>query len=443
MTDTTTRDRSIEPYLGPQAPQENCPGLFTPPRAPIKGAIARRVVLRAIAGLPVRVEFPDGTSIGAGGVTDPRIVIHRPSEFYARLGADAKIGFGEAYMAGDWDAGPNTDLADLLTPFARNLTTLVPKPLQRLRGLVEHRQPATERPTRAQARENIRRHYDLSNELFASFLDESLSYSSALFEEGDDLLSAQRRKIDAVLDRAGVRPGCALLEIGTGWGELAIQAARRGAQVTSITLSTEQRDLALRRVAAAGVSDRVRILLADYRDITGHYDAIVSVEMIEAVGLRYWPVFFATLDRLLRPGGSIGLQSITMPHDRMLATRNSYTWIHKYIFPGGIVPSVEAIERTIHAHTSLAIVDRRDFGADYATTLRSWRQTFLTNWPMIAGDRFDPAFRRMWEFYLAYSEAGFRAGHLGVSQFSLTRKDSTLRSGSRPAAPEPDSRPTD
>jgi cyclopropane-fatty-acyl-phospholipid synthase len=432
MTETATRDRSIEPCLGLQARQENWPGLFTPPKAPMKGAIAKRVVQHAVAGLPLRVRFPDGTWVGAGGAADPHMVIHRPAEFYARLGVDAKIGFGEAYMAGDWDAGPDTDLADLLTPFARNLTTLVPKPLQLLRGFVEGRQPATEKPTRSQARENIRRHYDLSNELFASFLDETLSYSSALFDEGDDLPTAQRRKIAAVLDLADVGPGCALLEIGTGWGELAIQAARRGAHVTSVTLSTEQRDLALRRVAAAGMSDRVRILLADYRDITGHYDAIVSVEMIEAVGLRYWPVFFATLDRLLRPGGRIGLQSITMPHDRMWATRNSYTWIHKYIFPGGKVPSIEAIERTLHAHTSLAIVDRRDFGADYATTLRCWRQTFLANWPMIAGDRFDPVFRRMWEFYLAYSEAGFRSGHLGVSQFAVQRGDA--RPSSTPPA---------
>ena len=387
----------------------------------------------AVAGLPVRVVFPDGSWIGAGGATDPHMVIHRPAEFHARLGADAKIGFGEAYMAGDWDAAPKTDLADLLTPFARNLTAILPKPLQRLRWLVDRRQPATERPNRSQARENVRRHYDLSNELFASFLDDTLSYSSALFDRGDDLPTAQRRKIEAVLDLADVRPGCTVLEIGTGWGELAIQAARRGATVTSITLSTEQRDLALQRVAAAGVSDRVEILLADYRELTGHYDAIVSVEMIEAVGLRYWPVFFATLDRLLRPGGRIGLQSITMPHDRMVATRNSYSWIHKYIFPGGIIPSIDAIEHTLHAHTSLAIVDRRDFGADYATTLRCWRQTFMTNWPTIAGDRFDHVFRRMWEFYLAYSEAGFRADYLGVSQFSLTR--GTARPSTTPTGP--------
>ena len=155
--------------------------------------------------------------------------------------------------------------------------------------------------------------------------------------------------------------------------------------------------------------------------MTGQFDAIVSVEMIEAVGLRFWPDYFATLDRLLAPGGRVGLQSITIAHDRLLATRDSYTWIHKYIFPGGIVPSVEAIESTLKAHTSLAVTERLDFGQHYATTLRCWRETFLANWPTIAGPRFDGVFRRMWEFYLAYCEAGFRARYLGVSQFALAR----------------------
>jgi cyclopropane-fatty-acyl-phospholipid synthase len=368
----------------------------------------------------VSVQFPDGTTIGSGGPTDPRMMLHRPVAFFARLAEDAKIGFGESYMAGDWDAAPTCDLADLLTPFANNLTTLVPKPLQRLRPLVERRQPVSERQTRAQARDNISRHYDLSNDLFTAFLDETMSYSSALFADGDDLATGQRRKINAVLDLAKVRPDSTMLEIGTGWGELAIEAARRGAQVATITLSAEQRDLAQRRATDAGVGDRVQVLLTDYRDVTGLYDAIVSVEMIEAVGMRYWPDFFATLDRLLRPGGSIGLQSITMPHDRMWATRNSYTWIHKYIFPGGIIPSIHAIERALRS-TALVISERRDFGRDYATTLGCWRARFLANWPQIAGERFDPVFRRMWEFYLAYCEAGFRAGHLDVSQFSITR----------------------
>ena len=397
------------------------PGLFDAPQAPIRAAIARRLMQHAVAELPLRVQFPDGTWVGAGTTADPQMVIHRPAGFFARLGADAKIGFGEAYMAGDWDTGPGTDLADLLTPFASNLAALIPKPLQRLRGVAERRQPASEQATQSQARENIHRHYDLSNDLFTAFLDDTLSYSSALFEDGDDLATAQRRKIAAILDLAKVGPGCTMLEVGTGWGELAIQAARRGAEVTSVTLSTEQRDLAVRRVGTAGVSDRVRVMLADYREVTGQYDAIVSVEMIEAVGLPYWPEYFRTLDRLLRPGGRIGLQSITMPHDRMWASRNSYSWIHKYIFPGGIIPSVRALDRAMRAGTSLTITDRRDFGPHYATTLRCWREKFLTNWPTIAGPRFDDVFRRMWEFYLAYCEAGFRAGHLDVSQFSLTR----------------------
>jgi cyclopropane-fatty-acyl-phospholipid synthase len=406
--------------------ERNWPELSTPPRSRLRAAIARPIIRLAVAGLPVRVQFPDGMSFGAGSAADPLMVVHRPDAFFARLATDAKIGFGEAYMVGDWDTGPGTDLADLLTPLASNVATLVPRPLQRFRRLVERRQPADEAGTPSQARQNIHRHYDLSNDLFASFLDETLSYSAAMFGEamfgdGDDLATAQRRKIDSILDLAAVGPGCEMLEIGTGWGQLAIQAALRGAHVTTVTLSSEQRELALRRVAEAGVADRVRILLADYREVTGEYDAIVSVEMVEAVGLHFFPDYFATLDRLLRPGGRVGLQSITIAHDRMLATRDSYTWIHKYIFPGGIVPSIDAIESTLETHTSLAIAERRDFGPDYATTLKCWRDSFLANWPTIAGDRFDDVFKRMWEFYLAYCEAGFRAGYLGVSQFALAR----------------------
>ncbi len=391
------------------------------PRSAVRAAIARSIFRHAVADLSLRVRLPDGTSIGGGRNGSPSMVIHRPDAFFARLGTNAKIGFGESYMAGEWDAARGTDLAELLVPFAGNVANLVPRPLQRLRRVVEGQRPAHEEGTPSQARQNIRRHYDLSNELFASFLDDTLSYSSALFEDGDDLASAQRRKINSVLDLAAVGHGCSMLEIGTGWGQLAIQAAQRGAQVTTITLSAEQRDLALWRVAEAGVSDRVNILLADYREVTGQYDAIVSVEMIEAVGKRFWPEYFIALDRLLRPGGRVGLQSITMAHDRMLATQHSYTWIHKYIFPGGIIPSIEAIEETLRRHTSLAVTHRRDFGADYATTLRCWRETFLANWPMPAGGQFDHTFKRMWEFYLAYCEAGFRTGYLGVSQFSLTR----------------------
>ena len=182
-------------------------GCSPPSRAPLRAAIARPMIRRAVAGLPLRVQFPDGVRFGAGGATDPQMVVHRPQAFFARLASDAKIGFGEAYMAGDWDTGPGTDLADLLTPLARNVTTMVPPSLQRFRRLVERRQPADELGTPSQARKNIHRHYDLSNDLFTSFLDETLSYSSAMFEDGDDLATAQRRKIDAILDVAAAGPG--------------------------------------------------------------------------------------------------------------------------------------------------------------------------------------------------------------------------------------------
>jgi cyclopropane-fatty-acyl-phospholipid synthase len=397
------------------------PGLATPPHAPAKARIAESLFRHAVHGLPVRVVLPGGERLGAGDRSSPVMRIERPEAFFSRLGASSKIGFGEAYMAGDWTS---TQPADLLTPFAARLSTLIPPTLQRLfRRVAEARRPAEEANTLEGSRTNIRRHYDLSNELFATFLDETMTYSAAWFGDGsDDLAAAQRRKIDGVLDMAGVRAGMHVLEIGTGWGELASRAAQRGARVTSLTLSAEQASLADRRLAAAGVADRVQVLLRDYREAQGSYDAVVSVEMIEAVGMAYWPTYFAALDRLLRPGGRVGLQSITMPHDRMLAARNDLSWIGKYIFPGGLIPSVGAIEENVREHTGLRIVERRSLGPDYARTLAHWRQNFLDRWDEVAALGFDETFRRMWEFYLAYCEAGFRVGYLDVHQFSMVAR---------------------
>jgi cyclopropane-fatty-acyl-phospholipid synthase len=213
-----------------------------------------------------------------------------------------------------------------------------------------------------------------------------------------------------------------VLEIGTGWGALAIRAAERGATVTSLTISAEQRKLALDRVRDAGLHDRVTVELRDYREEHGQYDAVVSVEMIEAVGAEYWPDYFSMLDRVLAPGGRVGLQAITMPHDRMIASKATYSWIHKYIFPGGLIPSVRSIEESVRDHTRLRIVEMRSFGHDYAETLRRWRDTFLTRWDQVEQLGFDDTFRRMWEFYLAYSEAGFRVGYLGVQQFAMAER---------------------
>jgi cyclopropane-fatty-acyl-phospholipid synthase len=254
-----------------------------------------------------------------------------------------------------------------------------------------------------------------------------MSYSSAWFGDSEliaavtSLEQAQLRKIDGILDLAGVREGSRVLEIGSGWGSLAIRAAERGAHVTAITLSREQMQLARERVAAAGLSSRVEVRVQDYREAGGEYDAIVSVEMIEAVGEAYWPAYLATLDRLLAPGGRISLQAITMAHDRFLATRNSFSWIQKHIFPGGIIPSLRAVDDVLAAHTTLRVSRQRELRPHYARTLRLWRERFLSQWPHIQAQGFDEAFRRTWEFYLAYSEAGFRSGYLGVSQLQLTR----------------------
>ncbi|AOS64356.1 SAM-dependent methyltransferase [Actinoalloteichus hymeniacidonis] len=420
--------------LIPRPEQGEWPGLADPPDSPLRAKVAEVLFRSAVRSLPLRVEFPDGTVLGAGDVTDPLMRLVRPRAFFHRLGADAKIGFGEAYLVGDWTSKRP---ADLLTVFAQRLTRLIPRRLQHLRRFVERAHPIEERNTLRGARQNIHRHYDLSNELFEIFLDETTTYSSALFDDSaadptapsaaadpmSGLRAAQLRKIDAILDRAGVGPDTTLLEIGTGWGALAVRAAQRGAEVTSLTLSAEQQRAAQTRIAGAGVADRVRVLLQDYREADGGFDAVVSVEMIEAVGERYWPDYFRAVDRLLRPGGRFGLQSILMPHDRMLAARNSYGWVHKYVFPGGLIPSMQAIEENLRSHTSLRIREALFFGADYAETLHRWRERFLARWSEVAELGFDPTFRRMWEFYLAYSEAGFRSGHLDVAQFTIVKPE--------------------
>ncbi len=403
------------------------PGLATRSLAPIRATAARLIFERAVAPLPVHVTYPDGRVLGSGPPASPELVVVRPAAFFARLGRDAKIGFGEAYMAGDWRAGCGTDVADLLTPFASRLATLIPPALQRLRVLVDRRVPPDQENTPDGSRANIAAHYDLSNDLFAAFLDPTMSYSSAWFNDSKPIATAsgleeaQLRKIDGILDLAAVGTGARLLEIGSGWGSLAIRAAQRGARVTTITLSEEQARLARDRVEAAGLAGLVEVRVQDYRETGGQYDAIVSVEMIEAVGEAYWPAYFAAIDRLLAPGGRVAIQAITMAHERFLATRRSFSWIQKHIFPGGIIPSRQAIDDTLAARTTLRVTRQRELGPHYARTLRLWRERFEDQWPHIDARGFDETFRRMWEFYLAYSEAGFRSGYLGVSQLQMTR----------------------
>lgn len=393
-----------------------------------RAAVARRVLQEVLRRVPVDVRLPDGTSLAE---VDPKadlpvIELVRPGAFFRRLADHPKIGIGEGYMAGDWRPADGTDLAAVLLPFAERMTTAVPPSLLRLRRLVDKPMPGRERNSLTGSRRNIEAHYDLSNELFATFLDETMSYSSALFDTAlpmsdQDLAQAQLRKVRAVLDLADVRAGSRVLEIGTGWGTLAIEAARRGATVTTVTLSREQAELARRRVEAAGLADRVEIRLEDYREAGGRFDAVVSVEMIEAVGEEYWPTYFSALDRLLAPGGVVGMQAILMSHERHLATRHSYGWIQKHVFPGGMIPSLEAISHTAREHTTLRVEQVHAFGSHYGETLRRWRYAFAAAAADVEALGFDETFRRKWEFYLAYCEAGFDSGYLDVAQVRLSR----------------------
>jgi cyclopropane-fatty-acyl-phospholipid synthase len=431
-------NEAAAPYTVPQPPAvvdaAIWPSIAAVPsglKTAVAGRVAEAIFKAAVRRLPLEVRYPDGTVLGKAatpGHTYPVMTMNRPAAFAARLGDGGLIGLGESYMAGDWDAD---NLTAVMEVFAARVGTLVPEPLQKLRALYLPRQPRKERNTEQNTRSNISRHYDLSNELFGTFLDQTMTYSSALFPESGEALksvawdgfaSAQQAKIDRLLDKAGVGQGTRVLEIGTGWGELALRAAQRGATVYSVTLSSEQQELARKRVADAGYTDAVTIELKDYRAVEGEYDAVVSVEMIEAVGFEYWATYFQTIERVLAPGGKVAIQAITIAHDRLLATRSSYTWVHKYIFPGGVIPSVRAIEDITEKQTGLRVRERLAMGEHYAQTLRLWEERFMARSADVQGLGFDEIFQRMWLFYLCYSRAGFETGYLDVQQIVLDRR---------------------
>ena len=327
-----------------------------------------------------------------------------------RMLVHGETGGGEAYMDGLWSS---PDLAALLRLAARNREALalsagwfrVPAQLGKT---LAHR---VRRNTRAGSRRNIAAHYDLSNDLYRLFLDESMTYSSAVFEAPDqDLADAQRNKYRIVAQNARLRRGQHVLEIGTGWGGFALYAAGElGCRVTSVTISRAQYELARERVRDAGLSDLVDIQLRDYRDIEGTYDAIVSIEMLEAVGAEYFGTFFEVCDRALRPGGRMSLQSITFPDAAYERQRRGANWIQTYIFPGGLCPSLAVIERATH-DTRLLIAGVTDIADSYALTLRAWRERFMSRLDDVRALGFDERFIRMWEYYLALSEAGFSTG---------------------------------
>lgn len=410
------------PAAGPAADSDRWPDVATVPATTARAVAARLAFRHAARKLRLQIAGPGTDPADLPG--DAGLVLRRPADFFRRLGADGPMGFGEAYMAGDWDTA---DLADVLTALGTGYDQLVPAPFRLLRPMLVPRRPAEDQSITG-SRRNIERHYDLSEGMFAAFLDETMTYSCGLFAEDaggetepDSLAQAQRRKIGAILDLAGVAADTRLLEIGTGWGELALEAARRGASVVSITNSPEQCRAASRRVREAGADGLVSVELLDYRQVSGQFDAVVSVEMIEAVGDAYWPAYFTAIDHALAPGGRAAIQAITLPHHRMLKVSRSYSWMDKYIFPGAVIPSRQAIEDTVARHTTLRVASIRPMAAHYARTLRAWRAQFSAAHDTITTLGFDEVFCRMWQFYLAYCEAGFRTGLVDVGQYLLER----------------------
>ncbi len=349
------------------------------------------------------------------------LVVHR-RRLARRLVTGGLLGFCEAYLDEDWSSPDRSALFDLALLNRRELgQMLAGRWWSRLLALVAH---GFSRNSRAGSRRNIAHHYDLGNDFYRQWLDRSMTYSSGLFADpvaDYDLETAQRRKYAAIAEALELRPGHRLLEIGCGWGGFALFAAGEiGAHTTAVTISQAQYDEAARRIAEAGLNDRITLLLADYRDIRGKYDRLVSIEMFEAVGEAYWPVYFATVRDRLEPGGRALLQIITIAQDCWADYRYNPDFIQTHVFPGGMLPTLEAL-RAETERAGLAWRACHSFGPHYARTLEVWQRRFQDAWPVIAARGFDARFKRTWELYLDYCAAGFRAGTTDVVHLDLHR----------------------
>jgi len=346
------------------------------------------------------------------------------SRFYGDVAFGGSIGAGEAYMAGYWRCSDLTALVRLLLA-NRHVLDGMEGGLARLTAPLQKALHWLNRNTRQGSRRNIAAHYDLGNDFFALFLDDSMMYSSAIFERPDMTLDeAQRVRLDHICRKLDLKPSDHLLEIGTGWGGMALHAARHyGCRVTTTTISREQYRLARERIAAAGLEDRITVLLEDYRDLTGQYDKLVSIEMIEAVGHQFYDVFFGKCGSLLKADGLMLLQAITIADQRYDAARRSVDFIQRYIFPGSCIPSVTAMSASITRASDLRLTDLEDIGPHYAMTLRAWRERFLARLHDVRALGFPDEFIRMWEFYLCYCEGGFIERAIGDVHMLLAKPD--------------------
>jgi len=383
------------------------------------------------------LQYPDGseTHFGDLGSKTPITLSIVDWDFFRRVAKAGDIGFGESYSEGLCEV---SDLIGMIKLFLQNEEYFhdIPLPfylLDKFRNRLSHLRRPNSVTGSAQ---NIEAHYDLSNNFFELFLDSSLSYSCALFKHagltdgGETLEQAQLNKIDAVLDRLALKSSDQLLEIGSGWGALAIRAASRfGCHVTTITLSHKQQELAQARIQAAGLSHLIEVRLIDYRKVEGSFDKIVSVEMLEAVGHQYFASFFQTCERLLKRNGIISLQVITIPDQRYDIYLRSVDWIQKYIFPGGTLPSLTALSEAMTRNSSLVIEELQNIGVHYAWTLAAWRERFESSLEQIRALGFDERFIRMWRYYLCYCEAGFATRNLNTLQLTITRPANELMPG--------------
>ena len=372
----------------------------------------------------LRFVLPDGRNLVFAGAEEPRaegVIVVRDYAFARRSVLGGDIGFFESYADGQWDSPCVTDV---LYVFARNADfvkdAFAKTPLiaffERIRNNLVNKN------TRSGSRRNIMAHYDLGNAFYEKWLDSTMTYSSARFGAGGrDLCAGQTNKYRTLAESIGLQPGDSVLEIGSGWGGFAEFAAREvGAHVTGLTISPAQLDFAQARIRREGLGERVDFKLLDYRDATGAYDKVASIEMFEAVGREYWPRYFAKVRDLLKPGGAAGIQTITIADRFFDKYSRSTDFIKRYVFPGGMLPSERALKSEV-AGAGLCWQDAAAFGQDYAATLAEWRRRFLAAWDDIVALGFDDKFKKLWQFYLSYCEAGFKAATTDVMQIRLAR----------------------
>ena len=379
-------------------------------------------MLRNLSHGTLIVVLPDGRRFRFDSPHDgpEATILVRDQRMARRWVMGGSVGWSESYLDGEWDS---PDPARVVELFSANVTALEQHIdgnwWSRLAGRALH---ALNRNNRRGSQRNIAYHYDLGNDFYRRWLDPSMTYSAAVFESGQqDLEAAQRAKYRRICTLLDAEPGQHVLEIGCGWGGFAEMAAGEfGLKVTGITLSQEQHAYATERMARAGLSDRVELRLQDYRDVAERYDRIASIEMFEAVGERYWPVFFDKVKSCLKEDGKAAMQVITIADDRFEAYRSSPDFIQRYIFPGGMLPS-DSILRGLVRDAGMKLTQDDGFGLDYARTLRHWSDAFKAAWPDIRELGFDERFQRMWEFYLHYCEGGFRSGSIDVRQIAFSR----------------------